>query len=375
MPWSFSCSSTNLLSVPAVPDLPSCKFFFDRTTKKIALGIRSFHVTVMGLRSIISFILAVSLWASVACSVPPTGKGLHHRATSYWVSSIERNGKPAFNGDPNYKIFRNVKDYGAIGDGNADDSAAINAALADGNRCGQGCDSSTTTPAILYFPPGTYKVANSLKLHYYTQLIGDVTDPPTLLADPSFTDMAVIDANPYEEGGINWFTNQNNFFRQVRNFKIDITQIAHRGGACIHWQVAQATSLQNIEFNMIQDDTNKQLGIFMDNGSGGFMTDLVFNGGQYGAFFGSQQYTTRNLIFNNCQTAIFMNWNWVWTMQDITINNCGVGVDMSNGGPANQQVGSVIVLDSKFSGTHRRYPNRLPDHEPSDQWHSCRREL
>jgi hypothetical protein len=49
----------------------------------------------------------------------------------------------------------------------------------------------------------------------------------------------------------------------------------------------------------------------MDNGSGGFMTDLTFNGGKYGAFFGNQQFTTRNMTFNNCQTAIFMNWNWV----------------------------------------------------------------
>lgn len=56
---------------------------------------------------------------------------------------------------------------------------------------------------------------------------------------------------------------------------------------------------------------NAQLGIFMDNGSGGFMTDLTFNGGKYGAFFGSQQFTTRNMTFNNCQTAVFMNWNWV----------------------------------------------------------------
>lgn len=38
----------------------------------------------------------------------------------------------------------------------------------------------------------------------------------------------------------------------------------------IHWQVAQATSLQNIRFEMVVDKTsnNKQQGIFMDNGSG-----------------------------------------------------------------------------------------------------------
>lgn len=59
-------------------------------------------------------------------------------------------------------------------------------------------------------------------------------------------------------------------------------------GAGIHWQVAQATSLQNIIFNMRTDGgtANAQVGIFMDNGSGGFMTDLTFNGGKYGAFFG-----------------------------------------------------------------------------------------
>lgn len=104
--------------------------------------------------------------------------------------------------------------------------------------------------------------------------------------------------------------------------------------------------------------TNKQQGIFMDNGSGGFMTDLVFNGGNYGAFFGNQQFTTRNLTFNNVQTAIFMNWNWVWAFKSLSINNCGVGLDMSNGpilsnGGVDQSVGSVLIQDSKFTGTPR----------------------
>jgi hypothetical protein len=55
-------------------------------------------------------------------------------------------------------------------------------------------------------------------------------------------------------------------------------------GAGIHWQVAQATSLQNIVFDMHDPSpTNKQQGIFMDNGSGGFFSDLTFNGGNMGA--------------------------------------------------------------------------------------------
>jgi glucan 1,3-beta-glucosidase len=89
----------------------------------------------------------------------------------------------------------------------------------------------------------------------------------------------------------------------------------------------------------------------MDNGSGGFMTDLTFNGGKYGAFFGNQQFTTRNLKFNGCQTAVYMNWNWAWTLSGLTIDNCGVGIDMSQGGTAAQTVGSVLLVDSTISNT------------------------
>ena len=80
------------------------------------------------------------------------------------------------------------------------------------------------------------------------------------------------------------------------------------------------------------------------------MTDLVFNGGNYGAFFGNQQFTTRNLTFNNCRTAIFMNWNWLWTLKSLNINNCDIGIDMANGGDV-QLVGSVLVQDSRISNT------------------------
>ena len=134
--------------------------------------------------------------------------------------------------------------------GSTDDTAAINAAVSSGNRCGQGCDSSTITPALVYFPPGTYIVSSPIIQYYYTQFVGDAITLPTIKAAAGFQGMALIDADPYADGGINWFTNQNNFFRQVRNFVIDTTAMPVGVGAGIHWQVAQATSLQNIVFNM-----------------------------------------------------------------------------------------------------------------------------
>ena len=163
--------------------------------------------------------------------------------------------------------------------------------------------------------------------------------------------MALIDTDPYEDDGANWYTNQNNFYRQIRNFVIDMTSMPATAGAGIHFQVAQATSLQNIRFEMVKGGTdNKQQGIFQDNGSGGFVADLTFNGGNYGAFLGAQQWTMRNLTFNDCNTAVYMNWNWLWNLKSLNINNCGVGVNMSNT-PSNQTVGSVILQDSVFTQT------------------------
>lgn len=208
------------------------------------------------------------------------------------------------------------------------------------------------TPALVYFPPGTYVVSKPIVQYYYTQMVGDATDLPVLKASADFAGMAVVDADPYEDDGSNWYTNQNNFFRAIRNFVIDLTAVPQGSGAGIHWQVGQATSLQNIRFEMVKGggDANKQQGIFMDNGSGGFMSDLTFNGGNYGVFLGNQQFTTRNLTFNDCNTAIFMNWNWAWTFKSVSINNCDVGLNMSNS-PQNQTVGSVLLLDSKLTNT------------------------
>lgn len=275
-------------------------------------------------------------------------------ATTYWLSTIQRQGTVPF-GDAAFKVFRNVRDFGAKGDGVTDDSDAINSAITQGSRCGKGCDSSTTTPALVYFPPGTYLVSKPLVQLYYTQFIGDAVNVPTLKASAGFKGMAVIDSDPYEDNGANWYTNQNNFFRQVRNFVIDLTAMPPTAGAGIHWQVAQATSLQNIRFEMVKGGAdNKQQGIFMDNGSGGFMTDLIFNGGNYGVFLGNQQFTTRNLTFNDCNTAIYMNWNWLWMFKSLSINRCKVGIDMgalTAGSANNQTVGSVLVQDSAFVDT------------------------
>ena len=58
----------------------------------------------------------------------------------------------------------------------------------------------------------------------------------------------------------------------------------------LHWQVAQATSLSFVKVIMSQDPATQHQGIFMENGSGGVMSDLEFVGGNLGVFVGNQQY-------------------------------------------------------------------------------------
>src|SRR5262249_52869053 len=58
-----------------------------------------------------------------------------------------------------YNDIYNVKDFGAIGDGSADDSAAINNAIAAAYTKG-----GTAAAFIIYFPPGTYFLNSNLPI-------------------------------------------------------------------------------------------------------------------------------------------------------------------------------------------------------------------
>ncbi|KAJ3878853.1 exo-beta-1,3-glucanase [Lentinula edodes] len=286
-----------------------------------------------------------------SCSAPLT-TGTAAASDPYWLESITHQGTAAYNADPtSYQVFRNVMDFGAKGDGVTDDTAAVNSAISSGDRCGLGsCNSSTVTPAVVFFPSGTYLISTPLNLYYYTQLIGDAKNPPTLLASAAFAGMAVINADIYLAGGSEWYAPTNNFFRSVRNFVIDLTQVpaANSEGTGIHWQVSQGTSLMNIMFEMSTESDTAHQGIWMENGSGGFMGDMVFNGGKYGIWGGNQQFTVRNVTMNNVQTAIYGLWNWGYTFQGVTINNCQVGFDLATGGitEATQSVGGEAIIDA-----------------------------
>ncbi|KAI0103923.1 pectate lyase superfamily protein-domain-containing protein [Nemania sp. FL0031] len=289
---------------------------------------------------------------------------------SYWLSSLGSAGSMPF-ADAGYQFFRNVKDFGAVGDGVTDDTAAINRAAASFSasdltklRCGEDCGSTTVMGAVVYFPSGTYLISSPIIQYYYTQFVGNPTTRPVIKGSHDFTGIALFDSDVYIPGGNGdeWYINQSNFYRQIRNFVFDMTgqnwtnydndqEYVPSG---IHWQVGQATSITNCDFEMsVSADgiTATAVGIYMENGSGGFVSDLKFFGGNIGFLAGSQQFTANNLQFTSCLTAIFQQWNWGFTWKNIYVLSCYIAIDCTSySGITSQGTGSISVLDSHFNG-------------------------
>ncbi|OTA67732.1 glycoside hydrolase family 55 protein [Hypoxylon sp. EC38] len=276
----------------------------------------------------------------------------------FWMESVDHGRMPHQPGP--YTFFRNVKDYGAKGDGVTDDTAAINAAVSAGSRCGLECGSNTISGALVYFPAGTYMISTPIIQLYYTQFVGDPTSRPKLKGMNNFKGIALVDTDPYIPGGsgAQWYINQNQFFRQVRNIIFDLTVMNDTNtdgdqryvATGLHWQVAQATSIQNCDFIMPDphDGSTSAVGIFMENGGGGFVSDLYFFGGNIGFRAGSQQFTGRGIRFQNCGTAISHIWNWGFLWKNIEFNHCYVAIDCTllGSGPDKQGTGSITLLDS-----------------------------
>lgn len=115
------------------------------------------------------------------------------------------------------------------------------------------------------------------------------TNWPIFKATSEFIGDGVLETDKYIGGkqkgpdtlDAEYYVNTANFYRQIRNFKIDITGASNRRNiSCVHYQVAQATSIWNME--LIASRGGKQRGMFAENGSGGVMSDITFRGGRYG---------------------------------------------------------------------------------------------
>jgi hypothetical protein len=78
--------------------------------------------------------------------------------------------------------FANIRDFGALGNGSADDTDAINRALYQ-LYCVDA--SNPQSRRTLYFPAGTYRIIESIVIPAYAKLVGEGADCTTIYLDTS----------------------------------------------------------------------------------------------------------------------------------------------------------------------------------------------
>ena len=198
--------------------------------------------------------------------------------STYWLDQQDHTGAargyaPFLPGDFTYPVYRSVKSYNAVGDGNADDTQNLqNAINDDGNGGNRYNNEVSTRPAEVFVPGGTYKLTKQLDLRLNTILVGDPNNMPILKASFDFNGGTVVNGYDYathDSGGTTAF------FTAMKNVIIDTTRIAPDTTIlALQWGVAQGSQLTNIKIKM-PTNSKGHTGIALDQGSTTAITDIV----------------------------------------------------------------------------------------------------
>ena len=191
-------------------------------------------------------------------------------ATGYTVQTGPSLGTPVVQSFQNWADqFATVKDFGAVGDGATDDTAAINRAL-NQLYCQAGEFNSSVNPAVrrgLFFPAGVYRVSSSILIPSYALLIGEGAsstiismDAPTVL-DSETTAYTARTADSLQQigGSIGQNGAAPPVFITVENMSFeykglgDPTNAIPTGAFLV--QDATKTTFSSVLFKGIKDDT------------------------------------------------------------------------------------------------------------------------
>lgn len=207
--------------------------------------------------------------------------------------------------------FADVRDFGAVGDGSADDTAALNRALYQ-LYC---IDNNPQVRRSLYFPAGTYKITESLLIPSYAKLVGEGADCTFIYLDTS-SDISSLSAyvarfcDSQQQSGVNI---GNNGAIPPRNIEI----------SSMTFQTVEATDVF-----LVEDATQ----CYFDsvNFVGPLTDQLIISNTSADDIAGVRFASTTSYVCNQ-----------------ITFDKCGFA-GLTYGINTDQQVQSVTVTNSKF---------------------------
>lgn len=210
--------------------------------------------------------------------IPIALESAESTAAAYWLDEQDHTGNargfaPFLGNDFTYPVYRNVRSFGATGDGQRDDTDALqNAINTDGKGGNRYKNEVTTRPAEVYIPGGVYKISKTIDLRLNTILVGNPNNRPIFKASSDFSGGSLINGYDFATDGSSGTTN---FFVTVKNIVIDTTNInKDRSVIALNWGVAQACQLTNIKIQM-PSNSGGHIGIAMDQGSTTSIGDIV----------------------------------------------------------------------------------------------------
>ncbi|KAJ5151658.1 hypothetical protein N7492_009953 [Penicillium capsulatum] len=258
-----------------------------------------------------------------------------------------------------YPVYRNVRDYSAVGDGTGDQTGKIQKAIDDdgngGNRKGKGV---TRYPAEVFLPGGTYTIGSTLTMTVGTIIVGDPANKPVIKASPNFKGQFMVMGYDPDAG-----QPETSFMMLLKNVILDTTAVdPNQSITALQWGVAQGAGLTNLEIRM-PTNCKGHTGIDIKAGSTIAVTDVTIHGGATGIINSNQQVNFKNINFQGCGTAFEAAGGWSALLQGATFESCGTGINMTT-----NALGSLTLLDSNTinSGVVIRFHDSSHDQGPQN---------
>ncbi|KAI6087368.1 glycoside hydrolase family 55 protein [Hypoxylon rubiginosum] len=279
-------------------------------------------------------LLVAILLGRASCSAIPrdnvSADNILKRATSFWYANMDHTGQyrgyaPDLGDDYTYPVFKAV---------NPGDGAGIQTAINDaGNGNSRNGQWLASQPRVVYIPPGTYEVSETIRMNTDTILMGDATNPPIIKAAAGFSgDLTLIsgqDPTTDEKGELS-------FAVGLKNLVLDTTNIS--GGTAftaLWWGVAQAAQLQNIKITMASSSNGVgHTGIRLGRGSTLGLADVRVERGQNGIWHdGHQQALYKSIYFYQNTVGMLINGGNTISIIGAMFDTVGTGVRHDGGSP------------------------------------------